>query len=715
MHPNETQLKFSDQEDQNLINRITADYNAAITDHDRRMKDFLRFFRMWRGRVAATATDDPAKSNYKAPLTKYQLLTKWAIEMDALFGDDAEIIADPVAPLDERNVIKVGRYMTWRVFKYMKAASEFITFNFYKLLFGRSFAHVPYCYEEEDGEPVYDGPKFKTIWPDNFLVPADCADIQKCSFVIHRFKASLQDLLMGEESGIYSGVKENFEKLYQATSSSEARDVRADRTTQQQDSFEGVNRWNTQGDRTTLNVHAWYGNWRMLKGKQDAGLEDFKARDIEETPVVIYFLPDVNMIIGRQSLKAIYPKMRGKRPFVTASLIKDGSFWSPGMAEMLEDIELELTVNNNLATDAGEKSGGAMWGYKPASGFAPKKFAYEPNMMIPLDDPKNDLVRFGFDFNPTHFQLQEQSKRADAERIFGITDQNTGRSIDRPNAPRTARGQLALIEQGSIRQSLDHTVLRLDFREILFQIWQLDCCFAGPETFFRVTEEDAKGLFETKDGFGAITPEERFGQMDFDIKFATSSHSKEQRKEREATVMQALFSLPIIAQNPAAQWQLADDFLKSYGKPGMGKYMPKPAELNIPLEPKDEWALMEQGEDVHPHPDDDDAMHLAEHQEQLQQEQQADPDKRDPDAMFKLMTHIQETKEQQQQKLVQQQQMQAVQETLAPLMGAMGGQEENPQEQQAEGNQEEPGEQGGLMAGLQAGMQEHQQNGGMPQ
>jgi hypothetical protein len=703
MQPDTAQLKFSEAEDQILINRITSDFDAAITDHSARMKKFMRYYRMWRSRVAATGGTD-GKSNYKVPLTKYQLLSKWAIEMDALFGDDAEVIADPTAPLDERNVVKIGRYMTWRVFKYMKSAIEFITFNFYKLLFGRSFAHVPYCVEKEDEEVTYDGPKFKTVWADNIVLPADCTDIQKCSFLIHRYKVSLQELLMGEQSGLYSGIKENFEKLYQASMNSEARDTRADNMTSQQDTYEGVERSNTQGDTTTLNVWAWYGNHRLLKGKDDAGMSDFKKRDIEETPVVIYYLPDVNLIVGRQNLKKVYPKMRGKRPFVTASLIKDGSFWSPGMAEVLEDQELELTVNHNLATDAGEKSGANMFGYKPASGMSPKRFKWEPNMFIPLDNPKDDLVPYKFQFNPQHFVLQDQKLRADAERLFGITDQNVGRANDRPNAPRTARGQLALIEQGSIRQSLDHMVLRLDFKEILFQIWQLDCCFAGEEVFFRVTEENGKGLIETENGFGKITPPERFGQMDLDIKFATSAHSKEQRKEREATVMQALFSLPIIAQNPAAQWQLADDFLKSYGKPGMGKYMPKPAELNMPVEPSEEWNLMLQGEDVHVHPMDDDNLHLEEHAAQIQKMLELAPEKRDNDALFKNMNHVQEHKEQQAMKLQQQAQMQAVQETLGGLV--QGAQEQ-------EGMQE--GQAGGLMEGLQAGMMENQQTGEIPQ
>src|SRR5688572_6377089 len=130
MKQDTTHLQFSEAETEKLITRIEADFSGAITDHQGRMGKFNRFYKMWRSRIPPIGGTD-MKSNYKVPLTKWQLLAKWAIEIDALFGDDAEVIADPTAPLDEKNVIKVGRYLTWRVFKYMKCTIAFIVFNFY--------------------------------------------------------------------------------------------------------------------------------------------------------------------------------------------------------------------------------------------------------------------------------------------------------------------------------------------------------------------------------------------------------------------------------------------------------------------------------------------------------------------------------------------------------------------------------------------------------
>ena len=46
-------------------------------------------------------------------------------------------------------------------------------------------------------------------------------------------------------------------------------------------------------------------------------------------------------------------------------MLADGSYWSPGLAEMLIDLEDELRVNHNQATEAGA-TGDAAAGGLPA-------------------------------------------------------------------------------------------------------------------------------------------------------------------------------------------------------------------------------------------------------------------------------------------------------------------------------------------------------------
>lgn len=639
-------LKLSIEESDRLINRIEADHAAAITDHQNRMTRFTRYFKAWRDRIGIESGSK--KANFKVPLIKWQTLAKWAKEIDALFGDDAEIVAIPVAPMDEKNVHKISRFMTWLLFSCMKATEEIITFDFYKLIFGKAFAYVPYCIEKDSqGRTIYDAPKFKTLKMDDVIVPNEnVCDIEDFSFVIRRYKTRLQDLLTGEQQGLYFGIKDNFQTFYQASIGNPRQDPRTDRIKEISDRFQGVNTTSSSQSMTeTLEVWEWYGNWRMLKGKtDDAAEDDFTNRDINETPVLVRYIPDCMEIIGFQKLDDLYPGLTRKRPFVHADLMKDGDTWSPGVAELLEDIEIELTVNHDMATDAGEKASSPFGAYRPASGFAPKKFKLEPGLMVPTDNPRDDLQFYNIQFDPQFSVMREQSLIAIAERVTGITDQAIGRSIDRPNAPRTARGQLALLDEGNIRINLDNVVFREDWTRILGYLWEQVCAFGDEEIFFRVTEEQAKGLFESKDGFASLTKDERAGRMDFQIKFATSVHSREAVKEQKTNIMAALLQLPIVAQNAAAQWLIADDVLKANDLSGMGKYMPRPAPPNYPMTPDEEWALMLQGEDVHPHQGDDHAWHLANHQQQLITAQNSTREK-DTDGMMKLITHIQETQE----------------------------------------------------------------------
>lgn len=672
--PNGSQLKLSINELKRLSTRIVEDYNAAISDHRKRMNRFLRYYRMWRDRVGAGGGEQGA-SNFHVPLVKWQMLARLAKEVDALLGDDAEIIANPTKPTAMKQSQKAGRYMTWRVFSSMKITTELIVFLFHKLMFGRAFAYAPYKHETYEvpgeGEQVsYDGPGFETIWPDNLIVPAEEAKtIHDFSHVIIRFRATPDELLEGEAKGLYSRIEENWEKIYQASQNSQQRDFQTDRMTIEQDEAEGVLRNYSQSARESLEIWAWYGKHRMLKGRQDGRLDNFKRRDMRESDIVAYYIQDCDLNIGEHDLAKLYPKKKNRRPIVESSLIKDGSYWPPSMPEMLEDIEIEMGVNDNLATEAGERSVGPLIFYKPGAGFTPKTMRYEPGMMIPVDDPDKGVrvITLQADLQfpiARHQQLLDYS-----ERVSGITEQNLGRQNDRPNAPRTL-GQTQIFQgESGVRLALDHRVVREDLGLIVQHFWELDSMFAAPKIFFRVTGESGDNLFETKDGFGTMTAEERNMRYDFDLKFATSAHSKEQVKQDKATIFQGMMTVPIIQQNPVAQYVILDDLLKAYGMPGMSRYMPKPGPTDFPVDPSEEWSMMLEGEDVHVNPMDDDNAHLAEHQKQLQNEQKKKDEHRDPDAEHRLIAHILDTQAAIQQKQVQAQAANALGQALAPLVG----------------------------------------------
>jgi hypothetical protein len=134
------QLSLAADDTARLINRIEEDYQGALADHSARMERNVRYWRLWRNRVDPPKLGDEGKSNYRDPLMQSQVMAKWARDMQALLGDDAEIIADPTGPSDQRTAEKVGDYMSWRLFSSMDIVEDLAVFDFRRVVFGRSHA-----------------------------------------------------------------------------------------------------------------------------------------------------------------------------------------------------------------------------------------------------------------------------------------------------------------------------------------------------------------------------------------------------------------------------------------------------------------------------------------------------------------------------------------------------------------------------------------------
>lgn len=559
------QLDFSEKEQELLLNRIKEDYDDALNDHQERLNKFARFQSRWRTRIGQSGGSQ-GKSNFHVPLVKWQLFTKWAKVVEAVLGDEAEIVAVPIGPSDSARAEKVGRYFTWRLFDYMKISNKLVHFFFNYLMFGRAHAYCPYRKDEFEipGQPEpevdYDGPDFNVISPDDLIVPAEeVQSIQDFTFVIRRCKETLQGLVEGEKAGRYVGIEENWAKLFplagKQRSSPSSNDN--DQIKREQDLAEGVNYEWGGSSKESLEVWEWYGRWRPLKSdSEDAQLDAWDKREMGQIDLLVRVIPEANLVIGIQDLAAIYPKVRKRRPFVEISLIKDGSYWCPSFPELLEDMEDELTANFNNTTEAVERSVGPLIFYVPGGGFDPQSFKYEPNTAIAVENINNVKV-VEMQVNSRGAIERDHTIISMAERTTGITDMNIGRASDRPNAPKTARQTLALMEEGNVRISLDTTVLRSDLKEVLSRIWSIDTMYSPDQVFFKVVEDQDEVGFDLQEGGAMITAAERMGQFDFHLKFADSVHSREAKKQEAMTMYQMDLGNPLIANDPHALWAIS--------------------------------------------------------------------------------------------------------------------------------------------------------------
>ncbi len=653
------QLVLPANELKRLSTRIEEDYNLALIDHETRIERFRGYYQRWRNRVDEPAAGEEDKPNFSVPLIQWNVASKWADDLGKLLGPDAEITAKPTGPTDQRLTHKISRYMTWRVFQAMRLVNPFAVFTFRETLFGRAHAYSPWV---RDSYPIldpatgrvvermaYEGPGFFPQWPDDVIMPAEDAEtIHDFSFVIRRYRVRPDDLLRGEDAGRYQGIQADFEKIHNAAELGQKREGRGEEIKAEKDLSEGVEYQGAQSGRGELQVLEWYGGWRRLRRpKRDAREDNLAERQRFESELVVRVLPEMNFrVIGVQDLMQLYPTKRRRRPFVEASLLKDGSYWPPGFGEILESIEDESTNNHRLFTEAGQLSVGPIIFYKPSSGFNPDSFRYSPHDCIATEDPAGvRVVEMKADLQ--YSIVKDQTLLACAERTTGRTDLTMGRSGSLPTQPKTARGTLALLEQGNIRANLDTIVLREDMSQILTHFWELEQQFPISEkTFFRVTEEQAGGLFPVSKGGAYIEPDELGGRYDFDLKFATSVWGKEAERERQIQLYGLDLQNPLIAQNPRALWMITQRVHRALGDDNFGDLVPEPPDLGLPRSPREEWALALQGEEIMVHPDDHDELHIRQHIGQVQ-EQTAGGGRTDASAAKAMVEHIQAHREQQ--------------------------------------------------------------------
>lgn len=658
------QLTLPQAELERIGRKIEELYGAALSDHQRRMIRFRKYYRLWRNLQDAPRAGDEDASNYQVPLLQWQVFGKWADLMHAWLGKGAEVVAEPTGPYDQKIVAKVSLMMTWRVFSYMKIIREASIVTFRAIINGRSHVYMPWEQDVDKGGKIwYDGPRYLAIWPDDLIVPAeDVRDIHGFTWIVHKERLSAQQLLDGERKEKYFGIENDFENILKGATNARDRQQYADELKDDKDEAEGVTHDYSQSSGLCHTILHWYGRRRLPSGKKDAEEDAVKGRDLDESEIVVHYALEMHRVIGVQSLDDLYPKARFKRPFGEIALNEDGSYWTMGFGEMLERIGEELTVNHNLMTDAGEFSVGPIIFASPAAGINAKNFRYEPRTIIETEDPaKINVVQVKADLS--YPITKDHMMVAIAERVTGQSDQAQGRASDRPNAPKTATGQVLLAEFGNMRASLDTMFFRECLEAHLSHLWCMEQQFAPKDLFFRVTEEDAPGV-DVRNGFGSMETDDYIGEYDFKLKFAPSPWMKQAQEQKQLSLYQLDLTNPLIMQNPRALWVVTNNLHKAMGDDNFADVIPMPEDFGIPIDPKREFVMMCQGDLPEVNPLDPDDLHIAAHTRQLQVAQADGKQASDP-AMLALKAHLQKHIEQRGQK-------QLMHAMVSQLAGSLG-------------------------------------------
>lgn len=298
-----------------------------------------------------------------------------------------------------------------------------------------------------------------------------------------------------------------------------------------------------------------------------------------------------------------------ERPFVIGQLIRrPNRMFGKGMGEVVMPLEEEINAIHNQRLDAGTMSIIPFGVYRAGSGFKPENLEVEPGLWVPVDDindakwitvPNNVMISF----------QEERMLMELVEKLTSVGGYQSGQESDINRTRATARGTLAIIQQGEIRFTVLGKRCQLPLARALTKILRQYQDKIPPGLGARILGEDGETLFPN-----GIAPEDLAGGYDAYMVLDSTAGSKQQDRDMRSFIYQNFMMNPFLAQNPAGLWQLSADTLKATGLYEDPEQIlgPKPTQQNY-NNPAEENTRMLQGEEVHTNPTDNVIEHLISH------------------------------------------------------------------------------------------------------
>lgn len=249
----------------------------------------------------------------------------------------------------------------------------------------------------------------------------------------------------------------------------------------------------------TQEVLDWYQGVEFVNGL--AGVKEQKILLVEffypwdtdgdglDEELVFHWIPALKKLATWDYLTIRYG--HGRRPVIDFHFMPvTGRFYSLGLAELLEQLQAEAATLFNQMNDRGNLTNAPYLLVEHNAGISPNVVKQlPPGSAIPVRNV--DRIR------PLEWSKESrnefpilQSCYAFGEQVAGVGDISSGVQPNRPNAPRTARGTLALISESNIL--IDTHVLNVQFislEELIHQIDALNRQFMPPEREFFILGE----------------------------------------------------------------------------------------------------------------------------------------------------------------------------------------------------------------------------------
>lgn len=456
---------------------------------------------------------------------------------------------------------------------------------------------------------VKDNVEVDNIDIENIVVPYRAKNLQEAPFVAHLYWLTYDEIERRRISEGWNLSKDDMEQVHASVTTTDEHEVLEDNRSLR-DVVDRVTGHQPGTGQPRESLMKPYSSNKALM------LEVYLQDDLNgdgEPEELIYQIPyGLGKIVHACHLDEVFP--HGRRPFPELHSIPiNGQFLSMSLAEYIAPINIEVDAIVNMVHETQELIN-TPWFF-----FVPAAFTVDPEVLlnlkpgagIPVADI-NSVMLPKFPQEPLANLAAVDSLLLFADRLT-VSPQATGSSQVR-NAPRTARGTLALLSEGGIK--IDSYIMAAQkggWRELMHQIHGLYNSFGPDEKIFWVTGDPNPRR---------ISRQAMAGRYEFTFSGNTVNTNRELKRTIAQTRYQLLITNPLYAMDPQALRALTLDLLRNMSEginpedllpriPGQGGTHP-------PYDQNTENQMMMQLVPVDPLSTDDHAEHMAKVQTLIQ-------------------------------------------------------------------------------------------------
>ncbi len=336
-------------------------------------------------------------------------------------------------------------------------------------------------------------------------------------------------------------------------------------------------------------------------------LKDAPEPGAERCEVIYHIAHPLRKIVSAHYLDEQYP--HGRRPIISAKYIPVANrAYGLGLGDQLAAINLECNTIINFINNGQQLVTNPIGFFEPSAMRTDSKGTQEvkPGEWIEVMNVKGIHI-------PQFPQAPERNMEVMTSLLmFGdrltISPMNAG-STQMKNAPRTARGTMALLGEAHVK--VDSLITRLQlgpWTEMMEQIFALHQTFAPDERWYYVTRQTERVPLR-------MSRKMMRGRYEFNFKGTVANTNKAVLQQQAQVRYATLMADPDVATDPNSRDQIRRDFLKYWGDgadperllpvlPGQGGYQ------HPPMRQQDENQVLALGVTVDVLFEDDDAVHL---------------------------------------------------------------------------------------------------------